>query len=119
MTFRRFTGKDYFYRESLDQPEVDPDAKSDINSLTQETGDTVKFESMNSSLFCSGSYLESGPTSIVEFYCDDDLTIPSQWGFLSREEQGHFLDPDKTLFDAEEMFLSMSFINENDDKSLS
>ena len=96
--------------------------RSDSSSMTaaQEDSATVAYDSLNSNLFCSGSYLESsGPASIVEFYCDDDLTIPSQWGFLTQEEQGAFLDPDKTLFDPEDMFLSMSFINENEDKSLS
>ena len=105
-------------RETSMSPSWEPD-KSDSSSLTQETGTVGAFDSLNSNLFCSGSYLESGPASIVEFYCDDDLTIPSQWGFLSREEQDHFQDPDKTLFDTEDMFLSMSFINENEDKNLS
>ena len=93
--------------------------RSNSSSLKQETGTMEAFESLNSNLFGSGSYLESGPTSIVEFYCDDDLTIPSQWGFLSREEQEQLHDPDKTLFDTEDMFLSMSFLNENEAKSLS
>ena len=99
-------------------PTSEPDS-SDRSSVALENEAMVAFDSLTSNLFCSGSYLESGPASIVEFYCDDDLTIPSQWGFLSSEEQGHFLDPDKTLFDTEDMFLSMSFINENEDKSLS
>ena len=87
-------------------------------SSSEESEGLISLDSMSSNLFCSGSYLESEPPSIVEFYCDDDLTIPAQWGFLTREEQVHFLDKDKTLFDYEDMFLSMSFINENDDKSL-
>ncbi len=110
-------------RETSMSPAWEPDrSDSDSSSLTQETGTMgmgASFDSLNSNLFCSGSFLESGPASIVEFYCDDDLTTPSQWGFLSREEQDHFQDPDKTLFDTEDMFLSMSFINENEDKNLS
>merc|ERR1711879_819951 len=49
-------------------------------SSSEESEGLISLDSMSSNLFCSGSYLESEPSSIVEFYCDDDLTIPAQWG---------------------------------------
>ena len=47
----------------------------------------------------------SEPQSIIEFYCDDEIAIQSQWGFLNNQQDK--IDPDDEKLE-EMLFFSMS-----------
>ena len=83
---------------------------SDTASPDNETKSSSPFPSLPP---CGGGGSE--PQSIVEFYCDDDISIQSQWGFMASasEEPDSFFTTNKPQLYQEDLFLSMSFLNDN------
>ena len=49
----------------------------------------------------------SEPQSIIEFYCDDDFTNHSQWGFLTNQDEESYFEEKLE----ENLFFSMTFID--------
>ena len=105
-----------YCRREAHEPIRDTLTESGQGQEQSECCDTASpaAETMSSSLPpCGGAGSE--PQSIVEFYCDDDISIQSQWGFMASasEEPDSFFTTNKPQLYQEDLFLSMSFLNDS------
>ena len=87
--------------------------QSDCSDTASPDGKSKSSSPFPSPPPCGGAGSE--PQSIVEFYCDDDISIQSQWGFMASasEEPDSFFTTNKPQLYQEDLFLSMSFLNDN------